>query len=99
MVADRTSAGDYDNDMARAKSMGIDAFALNIGTDDYTDEQLGYAYASAAKNGMKVFISFDFNWWSTSQASDVGAKIAQYGSEDAQLKVGANGDQVFVSTF
>ncbi|KAL8787627.1 MAG: hypothetical protein Q9195_007673 [Heterodermia aff. obscurata] len=82
--------------MSRAKSLGIDAFALNIGVDSYTDEQLGYAYDSASKNGMKVFISFDFNWFSTSQASEIGAKIAQYGSKDAQLKIG---DQVFVSSF
>ncbi|KAL8765078.1 MAG: hypothetical protein Q9209_007739 [Squamulea sp. 1 TL-2023] len=82
--------------MTRAKSFGIDAFALNIGTDDFTDQQLSYAYQSAAKNGMKVFISFDFNWWKTGQAADIGAKIKQYGGEDAQLKVG---DQVFVSTF
>jgi hypothetical protein len=47
--------------MQRAKSLGIDAFALNIGVDFYTDTQLGYAYQSAANNGMKVFISFDFN--------------------------------------
>ena len=99
MVSDRTSAADYDDDMIRARSFGIDAFALNIGTDTFTDQQLGYAYQSAANNGMKVFISFDFNWWKTSQAADVGAKIKQYGGQDAQLKVGTNGDQVFVSSF
>lgn len=54
IVADRTSAADYDADMQRAKGLGIDAFALNIGTDSYTDQQLGYAYQSAANNGMKV---------------------------------------------
>ena len=46
--------------MTRAKSIGINAFALNIGVDPYTDQQLGYAYESAANNNMKVFISFDF---------------------------------------
>ncbi|KAL8948046.1 MAG: hypothetical protein Q9183_007726 [Haloplaca sp. 2 TL-2023] len=96
IVAGRTSAADYDGDMSRAKSYGIDAFALNIGTDDFADKQLGYAYQSAAKNGMKVFISFDFNWFKTSQAADVGAKIKQFGSQPAQLKVG---DKVFVSSF
>lgn len=99
VVSDRTSAADYDDDMTRAKSMGIDAFALNIGTDTFTDQQLGFAYQSAARNGMKVFISFDFNWWTTSQAADVGAKIKHYGGNDAQLKVGPGGDQVFVSSF
>lgn len=41
--------------MTRAKSIGINAFALNIGVDAYTDQQLGYAYESAANNDMKVF--------------------------------------------
>lgn len=48
--------------MRRAKAAGIDAFALNIGVDPYTDAQLRLAYESAANNDMKVFISFDFNW-------------------------------------
>jgi hypothetical protein len=83
--------------MQRAKSLGIDAFALNIGVDSYTDTQLGYAYQSAATNGMKVFISFDFNWYSpTSGASAVGSKIAQYASQSAQLIVDG---KVFASSF
>jgi hypothetical protein len=82
--------------MQRARAMGIDAFALNIGVDSYTDQQLGYAYQSAANNGMKVFISFDFNWWSTGQGSAIGSKIAQYAGLPAQLYV--NG-KVFVSSF
>ena len=96
VIADRTSASDYDNDMKMAKQAGIDAFALNIGTDDFTDEQLGYAYQSAASNGMNVFISFDFNWWTLGQTSEVGSKTAQYASNEAQLKVDG---KVFVSTF
>jgi hypothetical protein len=49
-VGDRTSSTDYDDDMARGKSIGSNAFALNIGVDPYTN------------NDMKVFISFDFKW-------------------------------------
>jgi hypothetical protein len=82
--------------MKLAKDLGIDAFALNIGVDPYTDTQLGYAYESAARNDMKVFISFDFNWYHTDQAAAVGSKIAQYASEPAQLIVD---DKVFVSSF
>ncbi|KAF9009134.1 hypothetical protein BDZ89DRAFT_1048041 [Hymenopellis radicata] len=97
IVSDRTSAADYDADMQRAKAYGIDAFALNIGTDDYTDTQLGYAYDSAANNDMKVFISFDFNWYSSSSsAAAVGQKVASYGSRTAQLKIDG---KVFVSSF
>ncbi|KAK3309363.1 glycoside hydrolase family 71 protein [Chaetomium strumarium] len=96
IVGDRTSAADYDDDMRRAKDAGIDAFALNIGVDGYTDQQLDYAYQSAANNGMKVFISFDFNWYSPGDAGAVGRKIAQYGSRPAQLLVDG---RVFASSF
>ncbi|KAL4956106.1 glycosyl hydrolase family 71-domain-containing protein [Aspergillus filifer] len=96
IVSNRNTAADYDDDMQRAKSLGIDAFALNIGVDPYTDQQLGLAYQSAANNDMKVFISFDFNWWNTGQGYQVGQKIAQYASLPAQLKVDG---KVFVSSF
>lgn len=83
--------------MQRVKSLGIDAFALNIGVDDYTDKQLEFAYQSAATNGMKVFISFDFNWYSPANgAGAVGSKIAQYADHSTQLMVD---DKVFASSF
>ncbi|KAF5352233.1 hypothetical protein D9757_009519 [Collybiopsis confluens] len=96
ITSNRNSAANYDADMQRAKSLGINAFALNIGTDPYTDTQLGFAYQSAANNGMSVFISFDFNWWSPGDAAGVGNKIAQYAGYPAQLHV--NG-KVFASSF
>ncbi|KAK5994768.1 Mutanase [Cladobotryum mycophilum] len=96
IVADRNSPSDYDADMQRAKSYGIDAFALNIGKDGYTVQQLDLAYQSAANNGMKVFISFDFNWYHTNEGSAVGQMIARYANNPAQLKVG---NKVFVSSF
>ncbi|KAK4871035.1 hypothetical protein LT330_000272 [Penicillium expansum] len=95
-LCNRKSASDYDDDMKRAKSLGIDAFALNIGVDPYTDQQLQLAYDSAANNNMKVFLSFDFNWWHIDQATAVGQKIAQYASKPAQLLVD---NKVFVSSF
>ncbi|KAJ6181576.1 hypothetical protein N7485_000218 [Penicillium canescens] len=96
ITSDRHSSSDYDDDMKRAKSLGIDAFALNIGVDPYTDQQLQLAYDSAANNDMKVFISFDFNWWNIGQATAIGKKIAQYGSRPAQLIVD---NKIFVSSF
>ncbi|EAU33738.1 hypothetical protein ATEG_05977 [Aspergillus terreus NIH2624] len=96
ITSNRNSAADYDADMKNAKAAGIDAFALNIGVDPYTDQQLQLAYQSAANNDMKVFISFDFNWWQTSQAAQVGQKIAQYAKLPAQLMVD---NKVFVSSF
>lgn len=97
IVANRVGASDYDNDMVQAKDLGIDAFALNIGTDDFTETQLGYAYESAANNDMKVFISFDFNWFSpTSDAAKVGAMIANYSSQPGQLMIDG---KAFASSF
>ncbi|KAF9888320.1 hypothetical protein FE257_008753 [Aspergillus nanangensis] len=96
ITSNRNSATDYDDDMKRAKALGIDAFALNIGVDSYTDAQLKLAYESAAHNDMKVFLSFDFNWYHTGEAGAVGSKIKQYADLPAQLKVDG---KVFVSSF
>ncbi|KAF3935754.1 hypothetical protein ABW19_dt0209871 [Dactylella cylindrospora] len=96
IVSNRGSPADYDDDMQRAKALGIDAFALNIGVDPYTDAQLNLAYQSAANNGIKVFISFDFNWYHTNQAIEVANKIKQYMNLPAQLYVEG---KVFVSSF
>ena len=82
--------------MQQAKAAGIDAFALNIGVDSYTAAQLDLAYESANNNGMSVFISFDFNWYSQTNTSGIGETIAAYASKPAQLKVDG---KVFVSTF
>ncbi|KAJ6171915.1 alpha-1-3-glucanase/mutanase [Penicillium chermesinum] len=96
ICSNRQGSDEYDGDMQRAKDFGIDAFALNIGTDSYTDTQLGFAYDSAARNDMKIFLSFDFNWWSKDQAAAVGTKVKQYASHPAQLLVDG---KVFVSSF
>lgn len=97
IVGKRAGPQDFDADMQRAKSSGIDAFALNIGVDSFTDTQLNYAYESAANNGMKVFISFDFNWWNpSSQASQIGQMIAKYAALPAQLFVDG---KAFASSF
>ena len=96
VVDDRTSAVDYDNDMKQAKAAGIDAFALNIGIDSFTNTQLGFAYESAHSNGMSVFISFDFNWYSTSNTSGISETIGAYASHPAQLMIDG---KVFVSSF
>ncbi|KAJ4037442.1 hypothetical protein NW756_005553 [Fusarium oxysporum] len=96
IVGNRQSSADYDDDMKRAKSAGIDAFALNIGTDDYTDAQLDYAYESANRNGMKVFISFDFHFWSVGDAVAVGQKVKKYADRPGQLRID---NRVFVSSF
>jgi hypothetical protein len=92
----RQNAAAYDDDMRSAKSSGIDAFALHIGTDENTNAQLDFAYESAAANHMKVFISFDFSSYDTGNVSAIGEKIKQYAPLPAQLIVGG---KVFASSF
>ena len=96
IMSNRKSAADYDNDMKKAKAAGIDAFALNIAKDTYTDSQLDYAYESAANNNMKVFISFDYNYFTTGENEDVGKKLGQYCIKPGQLKID---NKCFVSSF
>ena len=61
--------------MTQGKSIGIDAFALNIYVDPYTDHQLSYAYESAANKDMKAFIPFDFNWWTPLKRPTLGPRL------------------------
>ncbi|KAJ5335635.1 uncharacterized protein N7506_005571 [Penicillium brevicompactum] len=53
--SNRRNISDYDEDMRHAD----------------TTKQLELAYASAGQQSMKVFISFDFNWWQTDQAVEI----------------------------
>uniref|UniRef100_A0A0W0FW71 Putative glycoside hydrolase family 71 protein n=1 Tax=Moniliophthora roreri TaxID=221103 RepID=A0A0W0FW71_MONRR len=96
ITGNRVSAADYDDDMKRAKDLGIDAFALNIGTGQ--EAQLEFAYESAANNGMKVFISFDCNFFLPGDEGLIGSTVSTFASKPAQLLVGDT-NKVFVSTF
>ncbi|EIW78759.1 glycoside hydrolase family 71 protein [Coniophora puteana RWD-64-598 SS2] len=87
---------DWTADMQLAQSIGIDGFALNIGKDSYNDQQLGYAYAAASATGFKVFISFDFSYWTTGDTSTIAQYINTYGAMDGQF---IYNNEVFVSTF
>lgn len=97
IVGNRQSADAYDEEFRLAKAAGIDAFALNIGPD-VSNTQLGYAYDSAARVGLKAFISFDFNGglFSISDPGAVGARIKAFKDKPAQLIVD---NKPFVSTF
>lgn len=96
-IGNRPSTDAYDAEFALAKAAGIDAFALNMGPD-VTNEQLGFAYESAERVGIKVFISFDFNdgLFSINDPAAIGDRIRAFKDNPAQLIVD---DKPFVSTF
>ncbi len=87
---------DWQADMSLAKSKGLTGFALNIGVDSCTQAQLDLAYAAAQAVGFYVFISFDFNWYTTSDVSGVATMLKRYIGQPAQLLVDG---KPFVSTF
>ncbi|KAK7063369.1 glycoside hydrolase [Favolaschia claudopus] len=97
-IVDGYTQADWANDIALASATGIDAFALNIGTDPWTDPQLALAYAAARNTNFKLFISFDFA--ASPGFSDFNNQIVPrlrlYASDAAQLQWG-NG--ALVSTF
>ncbi|KAJ6509065.1 glycoside hydrolase [Mycena vulgaris] len=97
-IVDGYTQTDWANDIALAAATGIDAFALNIGTDSWTDPQLALAYAAARSTSFKLFISFDFA--ASPGFSDFNNQIVPrlklYASDAAQLQWG-NG--ALVSTF
>ena len=96
-IVNRQSASSYDAEFNLAKAAGIDAFALNMGPG-VSNEQLGYAYDCAARAGIKVFISFDFNdgLFSINDPNAVADRIKAFKDKPAQLKVD---NKPFVSTF
>lgn len=95
-IVSQFAQSDWEKEMSTAKAHGIDGFALNIGTDDYTQKQLDNAFAAAEVVDFDLFISFDFNWYSTSDVDGVATMFKRYMDKPKQYKV--NG-KPFVSTF
>ncbi|KAJ7866176.1 glycoside hydrolase family 71 protein [Mycena leptocephala] len=87
---------DWEADMTLAKSIGIDAFALDIGKDSYNQQQLGFAYAAAANVGFKVFISFDFAYWTAGDTSTMTTYMQTYATQPGQFMYN---NAAFVSSF
>ncbi|RAL06556.1 glycoside hydrolase family 71 protein [Aspergillus homomorphus CBS 101889] len=78
---------DWIADIEAAQAIGIDAFALNCASvDSYTPTQLALAYKAADKLGFKVFISFDFDYWSNGDTAKITALTHQYANHPGQMK-------------
>ncbi|GMG27168.1 unnamed protein product [Aspergillus oryzae var. brunneus] len=88
---------DWIADMTAAQAIGIDAFALNCASiDSYTPTQLALAYQAAKQVNFKVFISFDFAYWSNGDTEKITAYMREYAAHPAQMQY--NGAAI-VSTF
>ncbi|KAF8915274.1 glycosyl hydrolase family 71-domain-containing protein [Mucidula mucida] len=56
-------------DIAQIGAKGVDAIALNIGSDWWQPNQIQMAYEAASETNMKIFISFDYTAFDCSSAS------------------------------
>jgi glucan endo-1,3-alpha-glucosidase len=92
---------DWVDDITLAHASGIDAFALNIGSDDWEPDHVADAYTAATQSGtdFKLFISFDMTALPCASPSDgqlLRDYITKYATHPAQFKY--NG-RSFASTF
>ena len=93
-------------DITLAASKGIDAFALNVGADNWQATQVANAYSAAhAYNAQgrtapfKLFLSFDMTSLPCGGAGDIAALqryIAQYARDASQVQ---HAGRALVSTF
>ncbi|EIN03509.1 glycoside hydrolase family 71 protein [Punctularia strigosozonata HHB-11173 SS5] len=95
------SQADWLNDITQASAMGIDAFALNFGSDPWQPNQIANAYAAAAAHGssFKLFLSFDMTsipCASAGDAANIGHALNQYASHPSQFWYK---DRPYTSTF
>lgn len=98
-IVENFSVEDWKTDIAQAKEIGIDGFALNCAparVDSYTPKQLANAYEAAKQMDFKMFVSFDFAYWGDNDANDIIDILRNYSSHPAQAKYN---DGALVSTF
>ena len=90
---------DWNRDFTLASETGIDAFALNIALDSWTNSQLDAAFAVAAGSSTKICFSFDFAVapWTTDL---VISTLQRYSSQPGYFTYGGmGGGKSLVSTF
>lgn len=92
----------WKSDMALAKAVGIDAFALNVATplngDGGCAGQISNAFQAAEESGFKVFLMFDYLGGTQGAwpASDIQTVLTTYASRPGMFKYN---NAPLVSTF
>ncbi|KAL2670071.1 hypothetical protein Neosp_014952 [[Neocosmospora] mangrovei] len=94
-LTDGQSPEQWQKDISDAQAVGIDGFALNIGTDTWTLTQLHQAYAAAEAASFGLFLSFDMQTASFDSAAVIDL-INTFKDSSAQIKTD---NRPLVSTF
>lgn len=82
------SRQDWAEDIRLAKEAGIDAFALNVGAEDWQRDRVADAYAAAEAANFKLFLSLDVAVQPCSTAAhgqSLRALVARHVASPAQL--------------
>ncbi|KXN92547.1 Glucan endo-1,3-alpha-glucosidase agn1 [Leucoagaricus sp. SymC.cos] len=77
---------DWKGDLRQIGLGGVDAVALNFGSDSWQNDQLHNAYNAATSAGIQVFLSFDFSAFPC-DVNSVVATANQFISHGSQFKV------------
>ncbi|KAI0192685.1 glycoside hydrolase family 71 protein, partial [Xylaria flabelliformis] len=88
-IVENYTVDDWKADITQAQAIGIDGFALNCAPpriDSYTPKQLANAYQAAQALNFKMFISFDFAYWSTGDTPEITSIVGNYSSHPAQAR-------------
>ncbi|KAK0730257.1 glycoside hydrolase family 71 protein [Lasiosphaeris hirsuta] len=96
--APELSQADWEDDIQLAQDVLIDAFVLNIASQDPNNaESLENAFAAANSKNFKLFFSFDYLAQGPWPKDQVISLIQMYGNNPAYFK--HDGSKPFVSTF
>ncbi|TFB03371.1 Mutanase [Trichoderma ghanense] len=98
-IVEKFTIQDWIDEIQQAQAVGIDGFALNCAppwVDSYTPKQLDNAYTAAQQLNFKMFISFDFAYWSNGDTGNITSLVGKYAAHPAQAMF--NGGAL-VSTF
>ncbi|TDL26045.1 glycoside hydrolase [Rickenella mellea] len=95
---------DWADDIALAHANGIDAFALNIGSDAWQQDRVADAYNAAAQSntGFKMFLSFDMTVFPCASPPDALTLVnytRQHQNHPAQFIYPPGSSKAFTSTF
>ncbi|KAF8983616.1 glycosyl hydrolase family 71-domain-containing protein [Cyathus striatus] len=79
---------DWKDDIQQIQAKGVDALALNIGSDSWQRDQVRSAYAAALElgGGFKLFFSFDLTEMAC-DLNDLVGRVNEFGSHPNQFKV------------
>lgn len=93
------SESNWADDISNAQAVGIDGFALNMGSDSWESARVSDAFSAAGSSGFKLFLSLDMTSLSCSSTSDAANLVSIVKTFATQSAQATYDGKVLVSTF